>query len=500
MRLPGFLRYPARYLQGSLAARTSVVLIIGFAVIEIAGLTIEAMDRITFDHQMAEHQAMSHALMSYRTLAETPENLRASIVDTLDSPGGFDVSLKKKPDPDLTERIPFGAFSSRLFWALPPRPFPGEGFPPPSEGHFPYHRPDFHSENHHFPPFSMPPEGMPGDMQKNLRWHPKEIRALSRHSGRKRALAFLLPDEPLWVQVDYTLPRATPFSSPTFPLAFALMTTVGGALIIGAVRRLVAPVGTLAAAAEALVPDDNAPPLPENGPPELARAAAAFNAMATRIRKFVSDRTLVLTSIGHDLRTPITRMKLRAEFIEDDDIREKFLSDLNDLATMVDATLSYGSASSSREPVVFIDLHALLQTIADDISESRSDAQDNLFFDDSDTEGKIFIRGRPVALKRAFTNLIVNALNYGGNARISLIKNPEGSSIIRIDDDGPGLPQEELDRMFEPFVRAEKSRSRETGGTGLGLSISRTIFRGHGGDVVLENRSPHGLRATVTLP
>ena len=193
------------------------------------------------------------------------------------------------------------------------------------------------------------------------------------------------------------------------------MTATAAGLTLWAVRRLTAPVRTLAAAAEALGRDVNAPPLPEGGPPEVATAAVAFNTMAARIRRFVDDRTELLTAIGHDLRTPITRLKLRAEFVEDDEQRAKMLADLEELEAMVSATLAFGRDARTTEPVASLDLAELLRTVLDETGDARPDLVEQLAY-----EGPphLTVRARPLALKRALANLVSNAVIYGGCARV----------------------------------------------------------------------------------
>jgi hypothetical protein len=279
--------------------------------------------------------------------------------------------------------------------------------------------------------------------------------------------------------------------------AFGLMTAVAALLCFWAVRRLTGPVATLAEAAERLGRDVNATPLPEGGPDEVARAAHAFNTMASRIRRFVQDRTFLLTAIGHDLRTPITRLKLRAEFIDDDELRDKFLADLDELDTMVSATLAFGRDTAGTEPAVSLDLGALLRTVIDEQSDAWPDAAEQLVFSG---EEHMTVHGRPVSLKRAFANLIGNAVKYGGAARVALTGPALGAATVVVEDDGPGVPPDQLERVFDPFYRVEDSRNRETGGTGLGLPIARNIFRAHGGDVTLANRPGGGLRVQVVLP
>ena len=181
-----------------------------------------------------------------------------------------------------------------------------------------------------------------------IRW--RELIIYGGHPWHQAIIAMRLPDGG-WVNVTAALEPLRPWHSPTFLTAFVLMTAAAALLTLWAVRQLTAPVRTLAEAAEALGRDVNAPPLPENGPTEVAVAAVAFNTMAARIRRFVQDRTELLTAIGHDLRTPITRLKLRAEFVEDDEQRGKILADLEELEAMVSATLAFGRDARTTEPV-----------------------------------------------------------------------------------------------------------------------------------------------------
>ena len=270
------------------------------------------------------------------------------------------------------------------------------------------------------------------------------------------------------------------------------MTVAAAGLTLWAVRRLTAPVRTLAAAAEALGRDVNAPPLPEDGPSEVATAAAAFNTMAARIRRFVQDRTELLTAIGHDLRTPITRLKLRAEFVEDDEQRGKMLADLEELEAMVSATLAFGRDARTTEPVASLDLAELLRTVLDEAGDARPDAAD-----------QAGLRG-PAASDgaRAAAGAEAGAGQSGVQrrdlwrlrARAADRRRRTAWWSIEVEDDGPGIPPGELDRVFEPFHRGEPSRNRETGGVGLGLPIARNILRAHGGDVALANRPMGGVQ------
>jgi signal transduction histidine kinase len=200
----------------------------------------------------------------------------------------------------------------------------------------------------------------------------------------------------------------------------------------------------------------------------------------------------MLAAISHDLRTPITRLKLRAEFIDDDDQRGKMLKDLEEMEEMITATLAFARDDVDHEPLKTVDVTALLSDV---VADARTAGHDVAYHG----TGEINVRGRPLALKRAVTNLLDNAVKYGMRARIDSQKRDD-TVVIVIDDDGPGIPQADHERVFAPFVRLEASRSRETGGTGLGLTIARNVIRGMGGDVELGTPGDAGLRVRVILP
>ncbi|MCG8509891.1 MAG: ATP-binding protein [Rhodospirillales bacterium] len=264
------------------------------------------------------------------------------------------------------------------------------------------------------------------------------------------------------------------------------------AISVFAVWRATAPLAMFARAAERLGRDVNAPPMEEKGPIEVGRAARAFNDMQTRIRSFIDDRTQLLAAISHDLRTPITRMRLRAEFVEDEEQRQKMLHDLEEMEAMIAATLSFARDDVAREERVRLDLADLLQSRCDENSDAGNQA-------DYEGETHLVFEGAPIALKRAFDNLIDNAIKYGGRAHVKLAAEPDGV-IITISDNGPGIAEDQLENVFTAFYREEKSRNRETGGVGLGLAVVRSVIRAHGGDVSLSNNPEGGLKATVWLP
>lgn len=262
---------------------------------------------------------------------------------------------------------------------------------------------------------------------------------------------------------------------------------------IWAARRATRPLRELALAADRLGLDVDAPPLDENGARELRKTAAAFNRMQTRIKRLIDDRTLMLAALSHDLKTILTRLRLRAEFIEDPDQQQRAIGDIEDMQQMVDQALSFIRGDQAAEAITRIDLAGLLRDLAEDCATRGQDVA----FDGPE---RFAVDGRPVALKRAVGNLVENALRYGGGeVRLLLVKGG-GRATLTVADNGPGLPDVELDKVFQPFYRVETSRNRETGGSGLGLALARDVFRRQGGDLTLANRESGGLAATAWLP
>jgi two-component system OmpR family sensor kinase len=257
-------------------------------------------------------------------------------------------------------------------------------------------------------------------------------------------------------------------------------------------RRLAAPIAAFACAAERLGRDPGAPPMALAGSSEVGAASRAFNQMQERLRRYVQDRTHMIGAIAHDLRTPLTRLRFRIESAPEE-LKTKMASDIDQMEAMVAATLAFVRDASAPRTRTRLELSSLLESVVDEMA----DVGQAVSLTGAD---KVVIPGDPVGLRRLFSNLIDNALKFGDRARARLFVDDEGCATVEIDDDGPGLSPHELERVFEPFFRAEPSRSRYTGGMGLGLAVARTIARAHGGDVVLENRPEGGLRAIVRLP
>ena len=264
-------------------------------------------------------------------------------------------------------------------------------------------------------------------------------------------------------------------------------------LIFIAVRLVTRPLWVLAGAAEELGRNIDRPPLPERGANELVRASRAMNVMQDRLKRYVQTRMQVLAAMSHDLKTPITRMRLRAELLEDPQIKAKFVKDFDALQEMVTSTLDYmrglGDGGELLQP---IDVTALISSLKEDAEEAG-----HVVTVQGDARSPVMARSQ--ALKRCLQNLIDNALAYGKRADIT-VRDEDGMLDIAIRDDGPGIPDGEIERVFEPFYRVESSRNRNSGGSGLGLSIARNIAQAHGGTVRLRNLATGGLEATLRLP
>lgn len=301
-----------------------------------------------------------------------------------------------------------------------------------------------------------------------------------------------LPDGS-WINYAVTRIESSRDRSAHLLLSTTLMATAIIAFTILAVRSLTAPLRILARAAERLGVDMRAPPLPENGPREVRNAARAFNGMQQRIRRLVADRTQTLAAVSHDLRTPITRLRLRTDFVEDEEQRQRMLRDLDDMEAMVSSTLTFLGEEARTAETRVVDIAAMLDTICDEMGDSGLDVQF-----ESDAR-PVLMRCRPLALKRAFTNLIDNAVKYGGKARV-LLNAALTELEIDVEDAGPGIPECEQEKVFSPFYRIESSRNRETGGTGLGLTVALSAIRSHGGEIDFANLPQGGFRVSVKLP
>jgi len=256
-------------------------------------------------------------------------------------------------------------------------------------------------------------------------------------------------------------------------------------------RYISRPLKSLTARAHAFQPGE-AEELPEQGPPDTRELIRAFNAMSSRVSHMLNEKDVMLGAIGHDLRTPLAALRVRVESVEDERERERMIAGIEDIDHMLDDILSLARIGRSAEPAEPVDIRSLIETIVDEFTDLGHEVRYR-------RGEKRSARIRETLIRRALRNLIGNAILYGKSADISVEKSQD-RLMIHVDDEGPGIPAEKIESMFEPFLRGDASRNRATGGSGLGLTLARAIARDHGGDIMLKNREKGGLRATLLLP
>lgn len=274
-------------------------------------------------------------------------------------------------------------------------------------------------------------------------------------------------------------------------LCFALSALVLAPLVYLFARRMARPIVAFAEAANTLGRNPEAPPVAIHGPAEVEIAAAAFNEMQDRLRRYIKDRTAMVGAVAHDMRTPLTRIRFRVESLPEP-ARAKIIADIDQMDAMISAAMAFVRDASNPVERKKLELVSLVESVADEMAETGHAVS-------MEGAGPVVISGDPIGLRRLVTNLIDNAVKFAGHARARVYAE-NGSAIVEVDDDGPGVPDHEREQVFEPFHRVEPSRSRATGGSGLGLAVVRTVARAHGGDAIIENRIGGGLRARAWLP
>jgi len=318
------------------------------------------------------------------------------------------------------------------------------------------------------------------------------INAIAGKQEQLQAHLTLKDGQPLTIDV---MPRPTPIAN---WLPFVLCVQLVLLLICSwfAVRQAVRPLTVFTKAIESLDPTTlSASTMVESGPAEVRYAARAFNAMQARIKGYLKERAQILAAISHDLQTPITRMKLRAEMADQPELRDKLLLDLEEMTHLVREGIAYARASENlEEKLSRIDLNAFIDTLVSDYL----DVGKNVTF--TPAGQAVALVTHPQALRRILTNLIDNALKFAGSAELRLSLGESGEVEIVIADNGPGIPPEELESVLQPFYRVESSRNRDTGGTGLGLAIAQQLVNQLKGKLQLANRQPQGLQVKIHLP
>lgn len=319
---------------------------------------------------------------------------------------------------------------------------------------------------------------------------PRDGRPLTRRPDRLFDVTVTLPDGDKAV-FRTVAPRSGPRLPRQIFIDLGILAAALSAVLYAMTRTITRPLGDLARAADEIGRGASTTTLKESGARELRGATRAFNSMQERLRRYLDSRTQVLAAMSHDLRTPLTRLRLRVESIDDDQLRQRCVEDLDEMSNMIRGALGVFRGLNDDEAPVPVDINALALEL------QRQHAE---------VGGEVSIVGsarapyvaKPLALKRCLGNLVQNAIRHGVRAVIHI---EDGEPLIlRVCDEGPGIPEEMLEKVFEPFFRLEASRNRDTGGTGLGLSIARDIAQAHGGSLSLRNLPAGGLQATLTLP
>jgi signal transduction histidine kinase len=318
---------------------------------------------------------------------------------------------------------------------------------------------------------------------------PVQVERSKSASEEEAVLEAALPDGQ---RITFTIPDLPSFGGYVLPIFVASLVFVAILIAFWTARRLARPIREFARAAERLGVDLTAPPLAVHGPQELRTTIEAFNRMQDRLRRFLEDRTQMLAAISHDLRAPLARLRLRAELVADGEQQRKMFNDLEAMNAMIDSTLAFARDDARQEPRQLVDLGILIGDVCEDVADAGG------------TVSYVAARGvditcRPTLVRRAVANLIDNAIRYGCAARVEIVRDMD-RAIIVVDDEGPGIPAAEQEKVFAPFYRLDVARDPGKAGVGLGLSVARTVAREHGGDVTLRNRDKGGLSALIELP
>jgi signal transduction histidine kinase len=460
----------SRFVPKSLFGQTLAILLAGFVVSQVVGYLIYAQDRGQAVRAIGGFAAAERIANLTRLVRDAPDDWRQRIVAAL-SDQSFRVTLSAVPPQTPTAS---GADTiavairdilvDQLSLGLSQQPLVSAS---PAAG----------------PPFRAGGASMAG--------RPMMMHAFGGFGGF-RSLDVAIPlQDGQWLTFATTLPETGPALSSQFIASLAVMAIIIVVVSIWAVRRVTSPLASLAAAAQRLGGNLDARPIPETGTSEVRQASRAFNTMQRRLRGLIENRTRMLAAISHDLRTPLTLLRLRVENVADAPEREKMLATIDEMDRMVAATLQAARDEAKAEVRRKTDLSALLASVVDDMADAGLPVA-------MEPSAPVIYECQPGALKRALTNLLDNAVKYGKRARATILSTPQLIQIT-IDDDGPGIPEGELAKVVQPFYRVEGSRSRETGGIGLGLAIALSVIEAHGGTLTLANRPQGGLQACITL-
>ncbi|MCV3243444.1 ATP-binding protein [Mesorhizobium sp. ZC-5] len=443
-----------RLLPSTLAGQLGTLLIIGIIAAHLFSLAILSSESTDLLRAADRSQAVDRIGSLVKILELTPKDLRGELVQSTSSRDHqFKVTLHVQPDSEMSE--PETQLAQEMRMLLAPRE---------------------------------------GGVSINL---------LENEERRSFGWAYLYGEAPTELHISVQLSDGSWLSSISalqpsnrrlwrwlIPMAASgILVLIVVAIVV---HRITRPLSELAHAAERIGRGEDVHRLRAKGPVEVRDTMTAFNIMQQRLTQFVRDRTQMLAAVSHDIRTPLTSLRLRVEMVDDGELRTAMVRTIDEMRQMIEATLNFARDDANDEEARSVDLVALLEAAADDLAANGHQIS-------VPVSDRVPIRCHPLQLKRAVTNLLDNALRYGGGAEIG-VNVVEDIIIITIDDNGPGIAESELTAVFDPFVRLDNSRSTETGGVGLGLATARSIVKSHGGDLTLLNRPIGGLRAQIRLP
>lgn len=480
-----FERWRWSPLPQSLLGRLSLVMVVGVLLAQLAGNAIWAR-QLRFESESETKTAAGHLAHSasgaLRYFLSLPPNYRPLVIQQFREMGGTRFFVTLNNAPVALKEIDSNALATIAIRQV--RQVMKEDLPQLGSFQIGFAWPDTLNVSNDGPRVGSLPDNW---VQHILLTAPKPAPILviqvEMEPGNWLYLAGLMPN-------PYFLEASNPMSLVRLqPQVLSLATVL--LLTILVVRSITRPLEALSHAAEAIGNGDNAAPLPETGSREFVNTARAFGAMRERIECYLKDRERLFVSISHDLRTPIMRLKLRAELLDDDDLRNEFHDDLDDLDMMVKGALQCVKDTDIYENPTAVRLDALIGRI---VRGAHLGEHEVAF-----AESGLTVTAKPLALKRAIGNLLDNALYYGKRAEID-VREHEGKVEIRIRDHGPGVPEDALGSLFDPYVRLDHGRHQNASGMGLGLGIARDIVQGHGGELRLANHAQGGVVATIVLP
>jgi signal transduction histidine kinase len=453
-----------------LAAQALLVLVCGLVISHAIGFTIYSLDR--------------HDVVATTEASDFAERVAGVI------------ALLRKLPPPWREDVIRGSDSRAFRVSLAPHaivaePLPDDDVATEVAAFLQQQLPDWQADRIRVALREQAPE-LASQAPNDRRSGPPAARSANAQDANDTIHASLRLDDGEWLNFVGPIPRIQS-NLPRSAGAYVLSVAVGvGLAALWLVFRVTAPLSAFAAAADRFGKNIRAEPLPETGPTEVAQASRALNDMQQRLCRLIDNRTLMLAAISHDLRTPVTLLRLRAELMTDSAEQRKVLDTLDEMGSMINAALDFSKGAFSEEAQRHVDLAALLDSLCDDMADRGAPIE-------LAPTDQLLYSCRRVALKRAFSNLIDNAIKYGGRARVAIGRQPE-AIVVTIEDDGPGVAEQYLEQMFVPFFRIDDSRSKGTGGFGLGLTIAQAIVQGHGGDIRIRNGRERGLVVEVFLP